>query len=333
MKRSLQSAVLVAVAIGLAGTMSACSPGNASGPVAEGASGTVVWYSSHNPTQNEAVVTAFQEANPDIHVEVLRLVTGELATRYGQERASGQASADLVTLSDPVFVESGADEGWWDTDVPTAEGWPEDQYADGVATIGYLPLLLGYNTDSLGSAEAPQEWKDLTDPKYRGRLIMPDVRNDPAYLSLMQLWTQEYGDDFLSGIAAQDPQFVSSVVPGNESLGAGSGDVLAPNAVPSATTMIDAGAPIELLQPEPTTGIEYYTMITSNAENPAAAATLYEFLTSKEGQQAYNGAVGASPREDVEGTASLPEDYVQLRDLLPAANDRRDEIVGLLGIQ
>lgn len=325
-------------ALALAGTLAiaGCSggAGASGGSGGEGGNGgTVVWYSSHNTEQNDAVVDAFREAHPDVHVEVLRLVTGELSVRYAQERSSDVASADVITIADKQLIDEGHDKDWWVEDAVPAEGWPAEALGRGVATVGILPLLLGYNTELVDGADVPTGWEDLLEPSYKDQIMLTDPRSVPAYLALAQIWRDEYGDEFLSDLAAQNPQIVASIVPGNETLGAGGGKILVPNAAPAASTVINAGAPIKLLGLAPTTGSEYLTAMTSNAANPDAAAVFFEFLTSKEGQEAFNGTVIVSVRDDTEGTVALPEGYIPLDDVLPEAQKNRAELLALLGIE
>ncbi|MEV4901231.1 extracellular solute-binding protein [Citricoccus sp. NPDC055426] len=322
---------LSAIGISLALVVSGCSnPGTDGG--GGGVSGSVVWYTSQNPEQNDAVIAGFNAEYPDVQVEVLRLVTGELSVRYAQERESGASVADVVTLADGAMLDEGASRDWWETDVAPAEGFPEDGMNDGIATVGILPLLVGYNTDRLVGDAAPDEWRDLLEPDLKGQILFADPRNVPAYLALAQIWSDEYGDEFLSALADQNLQMVSSIVPANEALGAGGASVLVPNARPAATTLIDAGAPVGLAEIGPTTGSEYYTVIPSDTKNPEAAEAFFEYLTSKSGQEEFTGELIVSLREDAE-TGELPEDFIPLNEVLPAANERRKELLDLLRIQ
>lgn len=338
MPTRVSHALALTVSLAVASALVACgSPSSGAAPSGSSstsahASGSITWYSSHNPQQNDATVAAFQELYPDVEVEVLRLVTGELAVRYAQERESGSSLADVITLTDPEFIANGEADGWWETDVPVDSGWPSDAVSNGVARTGILALILGYNTDSVDPGDVPSTWEDLLDPRFRDRIMIGDLRGVPSYLALAELWSNEYGDDFLTDLTAQNPRWVAGMVPGNESLGSGAADLLIPNARPAATTLIDAGAPIELVELAPTTGSEYYTAVPSDAPDDDLARLFFEFLTTVEGQNAFNGTVGASPRDDTT-THPLPEYYVPLDELLPAAREREAELLSLVGLQ
>ena len=35
-------------------------------------------------------------------------------------------------------------------------------------------MIIAYNSDKLSAEEAPKSWKDLTDPKWQGKIAMPN---------------------------------------------------------------------------------------------------------------------------------------------------------------
>lgn len=332
MRTAFRTFTTTAVALSLVGALSACSTGSDANSSGE-AGGIVYWYSGNSPERNDAVVAGFNEVYPDIEVEVLRGVTGDLTVRYAQESESNAPTADVISQTDPLFVEEGFDKDWWDTGVEPADGWPEEYNNNGDALTSYHVLELGINADAVPSSEVPTSWEQLLEPTYSGRLLLLDPRSDPGYLALLQFWSEEYGDEFLTGLASQDPRFVASNVPGSEALASGSADIMAPIGRTGAQPQIDAGAPLEVHTIEPTLGIEFHTTVSSNSPNPEAAALFFEYLTSVDGQQGFNGALTVSVRDDVEGALPRPEGMRPLMDYLPAANERKDELLGLIGVQ
>lgn len=335
-------AAAAAVAGVLALSISGCAPASpgateepatSGAPSAEQPSGTLVWYSSQNPIMEEATIEAFEAEYPDVRIELLHLTTGELSVRYAQERTSDSGAADVVTLSDPAFMRQGVVDGWWEPEITTADGWPAEATVDGVSRLGLLVSVLSYNSDIVASSDIPDSWESLLDPAWKDKLLLVDPRNVPSYLALMQVWREEYGDDFLVKLGEQNPQLAASVVPGNQSLGAGAAAVLAPSTQIAANAVKNEGGPVEVVGLSPTTGSELYGAVASNAQNPVAAQAFVEFLTSKAGQESFNGEDGVAIRTDTSGTAQRPESYIPLDDVLPAAMENRDEILKLLGIE
>lgn len=294
----------------------------------------LVWYSSQDPSRNRAAADAFTQAYPQIQIEHLRLATGALATRYAQERDAGVVNADIISLADPNFIAQGAANGWF---VPvTAETVPalaalDPAWIDNGAVTSSLSMLgFAYNVDEAGDAP-PQSWEDLLDPKYAGRIIMGDPRAVPSYMALFRILREELGDEFLTGLAAQRPVVVPSVVPATQQLAAGEVAIVMPNVMTVVRVLSEQGAPIDFVTPELTTGNEFETMISAGASSPNAALCFLAFLMSEEGQIAYNGPTSVSPFPNVPDTAPMPSNYIDPR--IPEIGEYTGEIVELLGLE
>lgn len=339
--------VVASAAVAAALSLSACGGGQSSdSPAPEDLSGPqadlysaaqdeapLTWYSSQDPARNDAVVEAFLEAYPDLQVTSLRLASGDLATRYSQERDADVNNAGLITLASPEFVAQGQASDWFETfdasEFPELKNMPEDFFAEGVATTGISPFGIGYNTNLVD--EPPTSWEDMLAPEYQGKIILGDPRNVPSYVALARVWLEEYGPEFLEGVAAQDPQVVDSMVPGTQQLAAGEAAIGLPSVVTVLQPVIDQGAPLDYVIPDVTTGNEFQTMIPTANASPNTARLLYQFLLTDEGQLAFNGETSASPL-GVEGTAPLPKNYRAPRiEELPKYQDEIFSRLGLTG--
>lgn len=295
----------------------------------------LMWYSSQDPAFNANVVEAFTEAYPRINTEFFRLASGALAARYASERDAGIVNGDLVTLSDPMFVNAGLEQGWFveieQSSLPDLARLEERHFDRGVALTGINPFGITYNTEQTGE-NPPTGWQDLLRPEYKGRIALADPRNVPTGMSLLSILLDEYGADYLTALAGQDLVVVSSAVPGTQQLAAGEFTIVFPNAKAVSEPVKAQGAPVETIIPEPANGVEYTTMLSEGARSPNAALCLYNFLFTAEGQQAFNNTVSVSPFPDVEGPAPMPQGY---RDpaILSLTPERQQEIVQLLGLQ
>lgn len=302
------------------------------------ADGSLTWYSVLPDASVEATVKAFESQFPGVKVNALRLSSGPMATRYSQERSAGANPADVMTISSPDFFREAYEKKWFETsleDLPALEDWPEEYYNEGRATTGLLPLLIGYNTDQVPESEAPDDWEQLLDPQWKGKMFLGDPRTVPAYLALAELWRQEYGEDFLRKFAQQDYTIVSSIVPGSQELAAGGGALVVPNSHTVLAPLIEQGAPVAASDfPSPTTGVEYVSAIATEGPKPAAARLFMNFLLSEEGQAVFNRGGGTSVLGKVgEDLRELPQDYRPLEPLLESANPRSAELLRLLGVE
>jgi len=294
----------------------------------------LVWYSSQDPSRNRAAADAFSQAYPQIEIEHLRLATGALATRYAQERTAGVINADVISLADPNFIAQGAANDWFvpvtaDT-VPALAGINPIWINNGAVTSSLSMLGFAFNLDEVGDTP-PASWEDLLDPKYTGRIIMGDPRNVPSYMALFRILREELGDDYLTRLAAQQPVVVPSVVPATQQLAAGEVAIVMPNVMTVVRVLSEAGAPIDFVTPELTTGNEFETVISNGASSPNGALCFLAFLMSEEGQIAYNGLTSVSPFPNVPDTAPMPSNYIAPR--IPELGDHSGEIIELLGLR
>jgi iron(III) transport system substrate-binding protein len=295
---------------------------------------TLTWYTQHVQTSNDAAVAGFKKLYPELDVTVQRLAGADLTTRYSAERTAGTVPASLVVASTTDFLNSGREQGWFETelDLPALEDWPEDFYADGAAKVNITPYFLGYNTDQIDQADAPKSWEDLLHPRFKGgKLSIGDPRNISGYLAMLYMLREEFGDDYLTALKDQGLTVFASSVPGNEALASGAVSVMIPDVPIVAQPLIDKGAPIALVPVNPTTGSENQVVVSTDAPSPCAARLLMNFLMTEDGQKAFNGAQGASVLEDLEGTLPLPEGYITSPEA--EANAQKAELVALLGLR
>ena len=136
--------------------------------------GKVVWYTSLALSSSEKVAKLFETAYPGVKVEVQRTGSQRILQRMMQELSSNIRNVDVVHTSDaghyvllkekkllmqyaPAGIESfgpGSKDG---------DGYHFGQRA----TV----TVIAYNTKAIPAAEAPRTWKDLLDPKWRGKLV------------------------------------------------------------------------------------------------------------------------------------------------------------------
>lgn len=291
----------------------------------------LTWYSSQDPDRNTAVIEAFQARYPGVPLTSFRLASGELANRFSQETEAGVRTAGLISVASPEFVATGRSKGWF-ADV-TATEYPELEkfgsfFADGVVTTGINGFGIGYNTGLVSSP--PTSWQDMLDPVYKGKIILGDPRNVPAYVALGTVWLQEYGEEFLKGVAAQRPTVVDSMVPGMQQLAAGEGAIGLPTVLATLNPLKAEGAPLEFMTPDVTTGVEFQTLIPDDGPSPNIAKLLYGFLLTEAGQQGFNGETSISPI-GAPGTVAMPANYVTVSREQIAESE--SQVLTLLGIR
>jgi len=294
----------------------------------------LIWYSSQDPSRNEAAMAAFRKSYPAIKIEVFRLATGQLAIRYASERDAGVINADLISLADPIFVATGFAKNWFvklpKAELPAVSALDDKWFKGGAATTSLSVLGFGYNKDLTG-ARPPNDWQDLLRPEFAGKIILGDPRTVPSYMALFRILREKFGDEFLIKLAAQKPVVVPSVVPATQQLAAGEVSIIVPSVMTTVRVLMKEGAPIDFVAPGLTTGNEFETVLSQGAHSPNGAKCLYNFLFTEVGQKAYNGPTSVSPLPNIADTAVMPTAYIDPR--LSELKEQSADIVRLLGLK
>ena len=177
---------------------------------------TVIVYSTHGESLLGAVADAF-EKETGIKVEYIN-VKGELADRVRAEKENPQSDV-MYGAPSSVFIEL-KNEDLFDPFVPSWAGVinPLFKDADGywIGTI-QTPVLMVYNSEMYSPEEAPADWSDLADPKYRNKLVFRNALSSSAratFSALLQQYDKrgelEKGWEFLKMVDANTKQYYGS---------------------------------------------------------------------------------------------------------------------------
>jgi iron(III) transport system substrate-binding protein len=280
----------VASAIAVVGLLIA-SVAHAQDPRLEAAKkeGKVVWYTSLVLPSAEKVAKLFEAAYPGIKVEVNRNGSQRLLQILMQELKANIKNADVIHTSDAghfvllkekkllaQYTPAGVDKfpaGFKD----------KDGYYYGLrATVNSIT----YNTKLLSASEAPKTWKDLLDPKWKGKLVTAHPGYSGVIATHVLALVHLHGWDYFKQLAqnrvmltqsAADP---SSVVASGERLIAVNGGDY------SAYQLKKKGNPIEIVYPkEGVPLVVSPTAITVFAPHPNAAKLFTDFTFTREIQQ------------------------------------------------
>jgi iron(III) transport system substrate-binding protein len=135
----------------------------------------LVIYSPHGSDMLSAFEARFEELYPQIDVQWLDMGSQEVLDRVRSERANPQA--DIWWGAPGPLFETAAQEGLLEPYEPSwAAGVPaEARSADAYWFGTYLtPEVIAYNTRLVSPGEVPQDWEDVLDPRWQGRVIIRD---------------------------------------------------------------------------------------------------------------------------------------------------------------
>jgi iron(III) transport system substrate-binding protein len=253
--------------------------------------GKVVWYvSMFDIGTAEEVAKAFEARYPGVTVEVVRATAGVIYQRVLQEAQAGVFADDVFSSTEEGHYLHFKDQKLLRPYLPVGADkvLPRFQHIDPdndyqVASVGVMLLLR--NTQKVSEGEAPKNWKDLLDPKWKDKIAF----GHPAFSGYIATWVLAlkdlYGWDYFKKMAAQNPLIGRSANDAITELDSGERVVAAG---PDATTLKskNKGNPIDIIYP--TDGSVFMTApsaILAKAPHPHAAELFMDFFMTKEYSQ------------------------------------------------
>ena len=295
----------------------------------------LTWYVSQFSTSNsEKVAQAFAARYPGVTVQPVR-TTGQVAyARLMQDMKAGQAQCDVFSSTDLGHMAQLKKDGKLLRYVPENSTKIDPAYQnldpDGFYfTTAANPTVLIYNTKFVKEADAPKNWPDLLDPKWKGKVAVAH----PGYSGSMGSWVvlmrKLYGWQFFEKLEKQDPLIGRSLNDPMTILNAGERWV-GITAVSTAVQSKQAGNPVGISYPTDGAKLSLSpTAILASSRHPNAAKLFLEYMQSvefstllaKEGQPPLRPEVapplGALPVSQIKlGTVSEDEVAAEVPELI-----------------
>ena len=168
--------------------------------------GALVWYTAMAIDTAKPLVDAFEKKFPFIKVTYIRVGTAQMINRVTTETLAGKWDFDAVTvLGMDALVKRNIFAPY---NSPEREAY-EDDFKDpkGLWTgVYHNHVVMAYNTKLISAADAPKDYADLLDPKWKRRIIM-DERDYTWYGTLVTFWGREKAGRYMRQLAQQEPQF------------------------------------------------------------------------------------------------------------------------------
>jgi len=264
--------------------------------------GRLVWYTSMAVDTSKPLLDAFLKEHPFLKAELVRAGEEQLMTRILSETRAGKWLFDAISTSAmSVLVERQMIAPYA---VPEREAFLSEfkdprGYWTGVFVNN---LVLGYNTNMLPAKDAPRNYPDLLDPKWKGKMLMDSTDYD-WFGTLVTVWGKEKTVEYMKRLAQQQPLWRRGHGLTAQLLGAGE--------VPLAWAynfrierMKKDGAPVDWIETfDPIVCTVSGMGVGAKAAHPNAAKLLVNFATSKKGQQMIREMRRIPARSDVEPLA------------------------------
>ena len=293
--------------------------------------GKVTWYTGAALLTAERVARLFEQAYPGIKVEVHRSGSERILQRLMQEAAAGIKNADVFNSSDIGHYVLLKKKGMLAKYMPAgAERFPEGfRDPEGIA-FGWraFPIVISYNSKLLPSGDAPKTWKDLLDPKWKGKLVTAHPGYSGSIATYVLALVNLYGWDYFKQLAQNKPHLTQSVHDPAQVVAAGERIVGANGAEYFLYSQRKKGNPIGIVYPQDGLPLVVTpSAITSFSLHPTASRLFTDFIFTKDVQQFLADSEGLYvPHPDV----TYPPDKPRLSDLKlltvdPEELERRSE--------
>ncbi|SDN96557.1 iron(III) transport system substrate-binding protein [Paenibacillus sp. yr247] len=178
----------------------------------------LVIYTARDKNVVDEIMPKFKAKHPEVEAEVLTMGAQQILERVRGEKANAQADfwwggtqSGLMTAANEGLLES-VKPSFADK-VPALYKDAQDRWYGEML----LPEVIMYNSKAMKKEDAPKDWDDLLDPKYKGKIIIRGVlasgtmrtiyssmifRQDPAdpkkgyeWLKKLDANTKEYAQD------------------------------------------------------------------------------------------------------------------------------------------
>jgi len=274
--------------------------------------GKVVWYTSLALPSAEKVAKLFEAAYPGIKVEVHRTGSQRILQRVMQELQANIKNVDVVHTSDAGHYVLLKEKKLLARHTPAGvERFPagfkdRDGYYYGLrATVN----VIAYNTQKVTAAEAPKTWKDLLDPKWKGRMVTAHPGYSGVIATHVLALVRLHGWEYFQALAKNQLMLVQSAVDPSGVVASGERPVAVNGGEYTFYQSKKQGNPVEIVYPkEGVPLVVSPTAITSFAPHPQAARLFTDFSFTREVQQVMADSEGLyTGHPDVKYPADKPK--------------------------
>ena len=248
--------------------------------------GKLTLYHNIRPAGIEAILKAFRAKYPEIQTEQIRLGSGPLNERFRTEFVANKHIADVViSYADADFMKEVPN--WfakWDP--PEWKGnFPADTNIDGrLYVLQQVREAIIWNKNLVKDADAPKEWADLFDAKWKGKVALNTPWRSISVQQMFAYWDKLGIKDAAERMKANEVRFFEGSSGIIQAIIRGDVAVAHMTDIPLNPTLAD-GAPVGFTYPKSgtTTSNSIYG-VAAKAPHPNAGRVLVNWLMTKEGQ-------------------------------------------------
>ena len=310
-------AALLAAGCGGGGDKKAAAPASAN--VNSKVKGDVMVYTSIYPDILDKLCKPnVSKVLPNLKVTWFQGGTEKVKTKIAGEIKANKVGADVLMVADPSYYLYLKNKGLLlNYKSPNLKDVIADKDPDGAWTaVRINNMIIAYNGDKIKKEDIPTSWADLTNPKYKGRIAMPNpMLSGTAYVAVGALADKlgwEYFDKLkANGLRVEEGNSaIQNKLLTGEYMAA---MILEENILKLQETKHE---PLKVCYPKDGCIIINSPIgIFKSTKNVEGSQAMVDWWLTKEGQQAVTAGWMHSVRGDVKPPTGAPE----LKTLLPGA--------------
>ncbi len=270
--------------------------------------GTVTVYHAQLGAPHWKTVVQTFEKTYGIKVQEFDARASELTERIRTEQTSQRYVADVEFHGDTsILLQRQTDFIAEHGGVPNMKNLRPPFAADAFAVPAWVQVVCTLvNTSLVKPGDEPKAWKDLLDPKWKGKIITDDMRATGSGQTVFAVLYKNYGPEFLEKLKAQDMGIGRDLQEDSRRVARGEYSIFINQIIAFASPL--KGLPVKVATMEdgcPYTPIQ--GAILKGAPHPNAARLFINHLISKDSQVTYAKAWMGIVTQGVEEELTDPD--------------------------
>ncbi|NYT67453.1 extracellular solute-binding protein [Pusillimonas noertemannii] len=293
--------------------------------------GTLTVYTSIANAVAQKLKADF-EKKYDVKVNLWRAGDRSILQRLGSEAQAGKPGADIVNMGTLEMEMLHRDKMLQPVSSPLQDGLITGSIAPHKEWVSTFvnPVVQAYNTGIIRKEDLPQSYKDLLDPKWKGKLGI-EATDEEWFSSVVNSMGEEAGLKYFRNLVAGNGLSVRN---GHSLLN----NLVAAGEVPLGLTVyghsvISAqkkGAPIDYVLLQPRVAVSFSMGVAAKPRHSHAALLFYEYMLT-DGQQVFAQSNYVPTRKNIETPFSNVEftivDKAEFLDEFDKWNELWQEII------
>ena len=247
--------------------------------------GKLTLYHNIRPAGIEVVLQKFRKAYPEIQTEQIRLGSGPLNERFSTEFNANRNLADvLITYAEDKILEN-VNTWFAQWQPPELKNFPQGtSRSDRMFAIQQAREAIVWNKNLVKDADAPKDWADLFDPKWKGKVALNTPWRSISVQQMFLYWEELGFTDAAERMRANEVRFfegssgvIQAVIRGDVAVAHMTDIPLNP--------MLQDGAPVGFTYPKSGTTVSIaIAAVSAKAPRPNVGKVFVNWLMTKEGQ-------------------------------------------------